>query len=147
MTMEYLYCKATGQEMEERKRWFQVWKDDPKENSKADDSNSSPPDEQKLAESQRNASIHLTLPSGDDKLGIAFHDSKETSMPELAFIDPSSPVFNQIPVALQKGWYVTQLVSPSIGDVQPKNADECVEYIAKARAAKDTKLEMRLTKV
>ena len=108
MTMEYLYCKATGQEMEERKRWFQFWKDDIKKD--------------------------------DD-------DTEKTSMTELAYVYQSSPVYDQIPTELHKGWYIKSLESSSIGKVEPKDADECVDCINRARQTKDTTLKMILIKV
>ena len=153
MTMEYLYCKATGQEMEERKRWFQFWKDDIKKDD--DDSISSSQSttkdkdssEQSIDDDNNIRVLNLNLPSDSDKkLGIAFHDDKKTSMTELAYIDQSSPVYDQIPTELHKGWYVKSLESSSIGKVEPKDADECVDCIIRAREAKDTKLKMILIK-
>ena len=82
----------------------------------------------------------------DKKLGIGFRDDKKTSMTELVCIDQSSPVYDQIPTKLHKGWYVKSIESSSIGKVQPKDADECVDCIKKARKAKDTKLKMILMK-
>jgi hypothetical protein len=160
MTMEYLYCKATGQEMEEKKRWFQFWKDDDiKEKEEDPDDDDSCTSSSQSTNKDRDSSkqstddnsnirvLTLNLPSDSDKLGIAFHDNKKTSMTELAYIDQSSPVYDQIPTELHKGWYVISLESSSIGKVQPKDADECVDCIARARSAKDTKLEMVLRKV
>jgi len=160
MTMEYLYCKATGQEMEERKRWFQFWKDDIKKDddddgTDDDDSTSSSKSttkdkdssEQSIDDDNNIRVINLNLPSGSDKkLGIAFHDDKKTSMTELAYIDQSSPLYDQIPTELHKGWYVKSLESSSIGKVEPRDADECVDCINRAREAKDTKLKMILIK-
>ena len=153
MTMEYLYCKATGQEMEERKRWFQFWKDDIKKDD--DDSISSSQSttkdkdssEQSIDDDNNIRVLNLNLPSDSDKkLGIVFHDDEKTSMTELAYVYPSSPVYDQIPTELQKGWYVKSLETSSIGKVEPKDADECVDCIIRAREAKDTKLKMILIK-
>ena len=164
MTIEYLYCKATGQEMEERKRWFQFWKDDIKEKEEeeeeedTDDDNNSTSSAESTTEDRESSYestdydnntrlITLNLPSGSDKkLGIAFHDDKQTKMTELAYVYPSSPVYDQISTELHKGWYVKSIESSSIGKVQPKDADECVDCINRARKAKDTKLEMTLIK-
>lgn len=161
MTMEYLYCKATGQEMEEKKRWFQFWKDDVEvEKDTIDDSSvtSSTKDDssyQSTAADDSNVRIvNLKLPSSEDKLGIAFHDNKKQTsnsnsilLPELAYIDSSSPIYDQIPTDLHKGWYVTSLESVSIGKVHPKDADECVECIARARKSNDTELKIRLIQI
>ena len=94
MTMEYLYCKATGQEMEERKRWFQFWKDD-NDDTDDDDSTSSSKStikdkdssEQSIHDDNNIRVLNLNLPSDSDKkLGN-----------------------DQITTVLHKGWYVESL--------------------------------------
>ena len=154
MTMEYLYCKATGQEMEERKRWFQFWKEEDTNDDSSTSSSQSTVTTKDRSSSEKSIDddnnirvLNIDLPSDSDKkLGIAFRDDKKTSMTELAYIDQSSPVYDQIPTELHKGWYVKSLESSSIGKVQPKDADECVDCINRAREAKDTKLKMILIK-
>jgi len=91
MTIEYLYYKATGQEMEERKRWFQFWKDDIKEKEEDtnEDNNSTSSAEPTTGDRDSSCEptnddnntrvLNIDLPSGSYKmLGIAFHDDKLT---------------------------------------------------------------------
>ena len=146
--------------MEERKRWFQFWKEDIKEKEEVDtdDDNNSTSSAEPTTEDRDSSYeskdddknirvLNIDLPSGSDKkLGIAFHDDKQIKMTELAYVYPSSPVYDQIPTELHKGWYVKSIESLSIGKVQPKDADECVDCINRAREAKDTKLKMILIK-
>ena len=82
--------------------------------------------------------LQLNLPTGTDKLGLAFHNNKVSRMPELAGISPQSPILSQVPIQLHNGWCIV-----SIDNVQPKNAEECVKLINQTRKAKsNVKLEM-----